>query len=196
MGIHNEPGSDKKTTNLPGLIETMLAHCLDTSDADRAFLQISSDDQVVLLVNNLGGVSMLELAAITNEAVGQLKGKWKIDPLRILAGTYMTSLNGMGFSISLLKLADTDLKNKTMLNLLDAPAQVTGWTAPVRADTWEKRFMSTETTKHAAAEASKPSNLKSWSSTLASKHQTLTKGSEPSRSSKRTHDCARSIDCR
>lgn len=138
MGIHNEPGSERRTTDLPGLVKTMLAHCLDASDADRHFIDISADrDQVVLLVNNLGGVSVLELGGITNEVVEQLANDWDIKPVRVLAGTFMTSLNGMGFSISLLKVTDTGLgAGASMIELLDAPSEAAGWSAVVKTETW------------------------------------------------------------
>lgn len=137
MGIHNEPGSERKTTDLPGLVKTMLAHCLDASDKDRNFVNISESDQVVLLVNNLGGVSVLELGGITNEVVTQLADDWNIRPVRILAGTFMTSLNGLGFSISLLKVTDTGLgAGASMIELLDAPSEAAGWSAPIKTDTW------------------------------------------------------------
>lgn len=56
MGIHNEPGSERKAADQTGIVKTMLTHCLDPSDSDRNFLNISLADEVVLLVNNLGGV--------------------------------------------------------------------------------------------------------------------------------------------
>lgn len=166
MGIHNEPGSERVKTDLPGLVKKMLAQMLDPNDKDRNFLNVSKEDKTVLLVNNLGGVSVIELGGITDEVVKQLKGSYGIEPLRILAGTYMTSLNGMGFSISLLKLQDTGLGHgQSMLELLDAPAEATGWSAAVNTSTWDRKpapsvpkEMSTE------PEEAKPSNLKSKSS--------------------------------
>ncbi|KAF2278639.1 dihydroxyacetone kinase [Westerdykella ornata] len=161
MGIHNEPGSERKTAELPELVKTMLAHCLDPSDKDRNFLTISSEDEVVLLVNNLGGVSALELGGITNEVIEQLDKDWNIRPVRILAGTYMTSLNGLGFSISLLKLKDTGLgADRSMLELLDAPAEATGWTAAIKKETWEQRRASSAPEEQVDEEESRPSNLK------------------------------------
>ncbi|KAF2269886.1 dihydroxyacetone kinase [Lojkania enalia] len=140
MGIHNEAGSERRITDLPGLVKTMLSHCLNTADKDRSFLEITPGDEVVLLVNNLGGVSVLELGGITNEVVEQLANDWKITPVRILAGTFMTSLNGLGFSISLLKVVDTGLgSGKSLLELLDAPAEASGWPAAITTDTWRKQ---------------------------------------------------------
>lgn len=160
MGIHNEAGSERKTAELPELVQTMLAHCLDASDKDRSFLDVSANDDVVLLVNNLGGVSALELGGITNEVVEQLEKTWKIHPVRILAGTYMTSLNGLGFSISLLKVKDTGLgAGSSMLELLDAPAEATGWSAPVSGETWRKKETPAEEDEFASEEESRSSNL-------------------------------------
>lgn len=163
MGIHNEPGSERVKTDLPGLVKKMLAQMLDPSDKDRNFLNVSKEDRTVLLVNNLGGVSVIELGGITDEVVKQLKERYGIEPLRILAGTYMTSLNGMGFSISLLKLQDTGLGHgKSMLELLDAPAEATGWSAAMNTSTWEgKSAPSAPKEISTEVEEAKPSNLKS-----------------------------------
>ncbi|KAG6033128.1 hypothetical protein E4U41_007000 [Claviceps citrina] len=138
MGIHNEPGSARTTLHLPQLVAKMLAQLLDPSDRDRAFLAITSNE-VVLLINNLGGVSVLEMGAITTEVVSQLRSAWAVRPVRILTGTFMTSLNGPGFSISLLNVVNTDIGGPGMLDLLDAGAEVTGWSAPVAKQTWEER---------------------------------------------------------
>ncbi|KAN0096893.1 dihydroxyacetone kinase [Hyaloscypha variabilis] len=138
MGIHNEPGSHRVAVALPQLINILLHQLLDPQDEDRHFCDISSNDQVVLLVNNLGGVSKLEEGGILDEIAKQLKDNWSIAPVRTISGTFLTSLNGMGFSISLLKLENTGLgAGKSMLELLDAPAEAVGWAAPVQSVTWE-----------------------------------------------------------
>jgi dihydroxyacetone kinase len=161
MGIHNEPGSERRTTDLPELVKTMLSYCLDKSDNDRNFLDISEKDEVVLLVNNLGGVSPLELGGVTNEVVEQLSNDWNIKPVRILSGTYMTSLNGLGFSISLLKVTDTGLDGESsMVKLLDAPAEATGWTAAVTGDTWAKGADTAKARRGSDEESVEPSNLR------------------------------------
>lgn len=160
MGIHNEAGSERRSTDLPGLVKTMLSHCLDVTDKDRSFVEITENDEVVLLVNNLGGVSPLELGAITNEVVEQLEGTFRIKPVRILAGTFMTSLNGLGFSISLLKLADIGALGTTMLELLDAPAEATGWSAPISRESWERRGEAHEQEDNVEDEETQPSKLR------------------------------------
>ncbi|KAI9743846.1 MAG: hypothetical protein M1818_002580 [Claussenomyces sp. TS43310] len=159
MGIHNEPGSGRAVVNLQELVKRMLTQLLDTSDQDRSFLNVNSNE-VVLLINNLGGVSVLELGGITTEVVAQLKEDYNIKPVRILAGTYMTSLNGLGFSITMLNVINTNLGGPSMLQLLDAPCEATGWAAPIRKETWESK--STEVRDHGAATSKdiEPSGLK------------------------------------
>ncbi|KIX04461.1 dihydroxyacetone kinase [Rhinocladiella mackenziei CBS 650.93] len=138
MGIHNEPGSHRVSATLPELIKIMLTQMIDPNDEDRHFCDITKKDQVVLLINNLGGVSNLEIGGIVAEVHKQLKEDWGIVPVRVIAGAFITSLNGLGFSASLLKLEDTGLgPGKSMLELLDAPAEAFGWGAAIKTSTWD-----------------------------------------------------------
>ncbi|KAI6089461.1 dihydroxyacetone kinase [Hypoxylon rubiginosum] len=171
MGIHNEPGSGRAKVELPELVGKMLAQLLDPNDKDRAFLNVNSNE-VVLLVNNLGGVSVLELGGITAEVVKQL-GSWGIEPVRILSGTYMTSLNGLGFSISLLNVVNTDIGGPSMIELLDYPCEATGWAAPIRKTTWEEKNAATREDTVGSSESIKPSGLKADATTFS---ETLTSG--------------------
>ena len=160
MGIHNEPGSHRVSASLPELIQIILAQMLDPKDSDRHYTDIKSSDSIVLFVNNLGGVSMLELAGITAELCKQLKEAYSLTPVRVIAGTFLTSLNGMGFSASILKLADTGLgPGKSILDLLDAPAQAVGWAAPIPPSTWSADNTSEMKTSDNIAVEAKPSNL-------------------------------------
>lgn len=141
MGIHNEPGSHRAKADLVETVSTMLKHLLDQNDADRAFVKRSPENEFVLLINNLGGVSPIELAGITDEVHRQLVRDHKVKPVRVLQGTFLTSLNGMGFSISLLQLADNGMgPGKSMLELIDAPAEAVGWAAPISASAWNERI--------------------------------------------------------
>lgn len=168
MGIHNEVGSGRKVVELQELVRIMLNQLLDTKDRDRAFLAVNSNE-VVLLVNNLGGVSPLELGGITNEVVGQLRETWNIRPVRILSGTFMTSLNGLGFSISLLNVVNTDIGGPGMIELLDAPTEALGWSANVRKETWEEKNSMVYNDKRVAGnEDAEPSGLE-WDAQLVYK---------------------------
>lgn len=138
----------------------MLAHMLDEEDKERAFLKVSSEDETVVLINNLGGVSVLEMGGIATEVLDQLKKYYNIRPVRVLVGTFMTSLNGLGFSISLLKLQDTGL-DKSMVQLLDAPSEVAGWSTPITTATWENKSTAADRRRTAKADGEQdtPSNL-------------------------------------
>lgn len=54
------------------LMREMFLYLLDPADTDRAFVQFKPSDQVVMLVNNFGGLSNLELDGLTNVAREQL----------------------------------------------------------------------------------------------------------------------------
>jgi dihydroxyacetone kinase len=143
MGIHNESGSERMKADLTTIVKTMLKYMLDTESEDRGFIVIHSTDEVVLLVNNLGGVSVLELGGITAEVVSQLQQDYGIRPVRILSGTYMTSLNGLGFSISLTRNANLGSRH-TILELLDAPTEVTVWCSNISSKAWSSKPTQTQ----------------------------------------------------
>ncbi|KAJ7146489.1 Dak1 domain-containing protein [Mycena epipterygia] len=134
LGIHNESGN-KRLSPIPPLSELiplLLDYITLTSDTERAFLPFKNDgkDEVVLLVNNLGGMSELEVGGVVRAAREEL-AKRQIVVSRVLSGTFMTSLNMPGFSLSLVLLPrpeDADApKQSVLLSLLDAPAQTPGW---------------------------------------------------------------------
>ena len=97
MGIHNEAGVQRVSPVPPlnKLIQTLLDLLLSQSDPERGFLPISGSDKtnVVLLVNNLGGVSELELGGIVREATTAILARG-VAVSRVISGTFMvTQLN-------------------------------------------------------------------------------------------------------
>lgn len=54
------------------MIDRCLRLLCDPNDVERAFVKFDPDDAIVLLVNNYGGLSNLELGALTNKALEQL----------------------------------------------------------------------------------------------------------------------------
>ncbi|KAL8371793.1 hypothetical protein RB595_001540 [Gaeumannomyces hyphopodioides] len=163
MGIHNEAGSGRDRLELPALVARMLAQLLDQKDQDRSFVRIvSGSPKVVLMVNNLGGVSVLEMGGVTAEVVAQLEKNWGILPVRILSGTYMTSLNGNGFSISLLDAGvDAGIEGGvSLVQLLDDPCEATGWSAPISAESWDSKNSATREGNADEQKEVQPSGLK------------------------------------
>lgn len=95
MGIHNEAGN-QRISPIPStatLVNQLLDKILRTDDEDRSFVPFrsNSENKVVVLVNNLGGLSELELSGISKEVSHQLLERGIIIE-RLLAGTFMASL--------------------------------------------------------------------------------------------------------
>ncbi|KAJ5722244.1 hypothetical protein N7488_000279 [Penicillium malachiteum] len=105
-GIHNEPGQlhVSPAPSVEEIIERCLKLLLDENDSERNFAKFETGDEVGLLVNNYGGLSVLELSALADEIQIQLGSRWNIKPCRAIFGAFETSLNASGFSISLCNL--------------------------------------------------------------------------------------------
>lgn len=58
----------------------------------------------MLLINNLGAISDLEMGVIVKDTVEHLAKTYGVTPLRIFSGRYMTSLEMSGVQISILKI--------------------------------------------------------------------------------------------
>ena len=107
MGIHGEPGVER--TNMKSAKESAKI-LVDKILADYDF----TDSEVALMINGLGGSPLMELYIIENDVRNYLDEKG-IKVYRTYVGNFMTSLEMMGCSVSLLKL-DDELKT-----LLDVP---------------------------------------------------------------------------
>jgi triose/dihydroxyacetone kinase / FAD-AMP lyase (cyclizing) len=118
LGIHNEPGvTREKIQPFERIIEGVMAMVLKTRNGG---WEPSATQEVALMVNNLGGLSVLEMGVITEEVLRQLAGHG-IRVARVMSGPFLTSLDGPGFSITLLGL-DGELST-----LLDAPTSASDW---------------------------------------------------------------------
>jgi dihydroxyacetone kinase len=74
MGIHNKTGCRvlSPQPDLPYLVDVMLDQLLNMNDSDRAYANLQDAENIVLLVNNLGSVSALELGGITKHVAAAL----------------------------------------------------------------------------------------------------------------------------
>ncbi|KAK6526906.1 hypothetical protein TWF281_010102 [Arthrobotrys megalospora] len=119
MGIHNEPGVLRSNlADLPSVVSKVLSYLL----SDSSPVAFDKKDSIAVLINNLGGLSVLELNVIAEDVLKWLSNapqQFKI--VRKYVGTFMTSLDGPGFSVTLLKV-DQDI-----LDLLDDPTEVQAW---------------------------------------------------------------------
>ncbi|EMH4163363.1 dihydroxyacetone kinase subunit DhaK [Pluralibacter gergoviae] len=113
LGIHGEPGASTADTQNSKAIIDMLVKPLKAKVGDRP---------VAVLINNLGGVSALEMALLTKElAHSALKEniRWLIGPAALVS-----ALDMKGFSLSLLVL------NPTFEKALQADVETLGWQKP------------------------------------------------------------------
>ncbi len=108
VGIHGEPGRERRTlATADEITEALLTPILE----DGGF---GSGDRVLAFVNGMGGTPLLELYVVYNRVAAMCRDRG-VAIERNLVGSYITSLEMAGCSITLLKLDDE------MLRLWDAP---------------------------------------------------------------------------
>ena len=115
IGIHGEPGVEKKTLESADVIVDQLMEKI-LADIDY------TDSEVAVMINGCGATPLMELF-IVNNRVSDVLAEKGIKVYKTLVGEYMTSLEMEGFSISLLRL-DDELKE-----LLDAEADTPAFKA-------------------------------------------------------------------
>ncbi len=113
IGIHGEPGRERmKLKPVHDIVEMMATAVVDD-------LPFSRGDSVLAFVNGMGGTPLLELYVVFNELKRFLDGRG-ITIARNLIGSYITSLEMAGCSITLLRLDDE------LTKLWDAPVKTPG----------------------------------------------------------------------
>jgi dihydroxyacetone kinase-like protein len=110
IGIHGEPGRRREKLVTAAEIAEMLVEPILTD------LPFRSGDSVLAFVNGMGGTPLLELYLMYNE-VARILGSAGIGIARSLVGSYITSLEMAGCSVTLLKLDDE------LVGLWDAPVK-------------------------------------------------------------------------
>jgi dihydroxyacetone kinase len=112
LGIHGEPGVSRMPMRpADQLTETLLSTILQHGKFSR---------QIAVMVNNLGATTTMELAIVARHAVSFLESKgFTVE--RIFAGTFLSSLDMAGISISVLGL------NAERLRWLDASTTAPAW---------------------------------------------------------------------
>ena len=112
LGIHGEAGVDQ--------IEYQSAQQAVALMVERLVPELA-DGECVALINNLGGVSALEMSVLSNELIKSALSsriKWIIGP-----SSMMTSLDMKGFSISIYPITTEELRS------LSEPVHLSSWPA-------------------------------------------------------------------
>ncbi|HNX32239.1 MAG TPA: dihydroxyacetone kinase subunit DhaK [Holophaga sp.] len=113
IGIHGEPGRTRmKLKTAAEITEMMVNPILED-------LPFKAGDSVLAFVNGMGGTPLVELYVVYNEMARILGGR-QIKIARNLVGSYITSLDMAGCSITLVKMDDE------LISLWDAPVKTPG----------------------------------------------------------------------
>lgn len=113
IGIHGEPGRVRMPVKpVDEIVEMLMEPIL--SD-----IPYKQGDEVLMFVNGMGGTPLVELYIVYRKAY-EIATKSGIKVVRNLIGSYITSLEMAGTSITLLKMDDD------MLKLWDAPVKTPG----------------------------------------------------------------------
>src|SRR2546421_2939524 len=118
IGIHGEPGRRRVKLAHASEITEMLVQPVIKD------LGLRSGERVLAFVNGMGGTPLIELYVVANELAKILRGI-NVHIARSLVGSYITSLEMAGCSITLLKL------DEELTRLWDAPVKTAGlrWAA-------------------------------------------------------------------
>ncbi|XP_051885659.1 triokinase/FMN cyclase-like [Pristis pectinata] len=119
LGIHGEAGIERiKIMPADEVVQKMMDHM--TNPTNESHLPIQAGDHIVLIVNNLGGLSCLELNIVAGSAIKYLESK-KVIIERAYVGSYTTSLEMGGISLSMMHV------DPELLKLLDMRTSAPGW---------------------------------------------------------------------
>jgi dihydroxyacetone kinase-like protein len=108
IGIHGEPGRRRAPLGTASEVVDVMVEAV-VSD-----LKAKRGSKVLVFVNGMGGTPLLELYLVYNEIDQKLR-KAGLEPVRNLVGSYITSLEMAGASLTLLELDDE------LIRLWDAP---------------------------------------------------------------------------
>jgi triose/dihydroxyacetone kinase / FAD-AMP lyase (cyclizing) len=114
LGIHGEPGVKRtEMQTADQLTETLLAEVLKQG-------KFGDEKRVAVMVNNMGATTEMELAIVARHAIVFLERE-RFTVERIYAGTFLSSLDMAGISISVLGVNDDRLR------WLDAATTAPAW---------------------------------------------------------------------
>jgi dihydroxyacetone kinase-like protein len=103
IGIHGEPGRRRVKLASAAEITEMLVNPIAED------LSLKAGERVIAFVNGMGGTPLIELYVVANELAKILHSK-QVTIARSLVGTYITSLDMAGCSITLLRVNDEMLR--------------------------------------------------------------------------------------
>lgn len=132
MGIHGEAGRLqmpwKKVEEVVSImIRTICEYGIDGEEIEGEVPTFERGDELCVVVNNLGGTSNFEMGILTNSVVRQLErdvdmGGWDCTVSRLYVGSFMTSFDMQGASVSIVSLTRMGHLRELLDDYTDAPA--------------------------------------------------------------------------
>jgi dihydroxyacetone kinase len=117
LGIHGERGAKRgPIATADAMLDTLLDRLLERG-------KLQAGERVALLVNNLGGTAVQELAIVARHALMRLAAA-KVEVAMVQVGTFLTALEMPGCSLSVMRL-DAGRSERLL-----APATAGAWSAP------------------------------------------------------------------
>lgn len=112
-GVHGEPGILKiaEEPNFVNIIEIVV---------QKLMRKVPAKSKIVLMFNNLGGTSCFTMSTFSNFFLKRIRNEYEIQ--LVLEGTFMTSLNAEGISVTMLQLSDDD--KDTIIELIEYPVKI------------------------------------------------------------------------
>ena len=133
MGAHGEPGL-LRISPVPhprDLVQKMVKLLVDRMDPERGFVDLESDDKVILLVNSLGSTSNEILAKFADLALLELEREgFRVE--RVLWGPLVTSLRMSGVGLTIGRLPrpsepEVAISHERILECWDLPMGAVAW---------------------------------------------------------------------
>lgn len=114
LGIHGEPGVKRmRMRTADELADELIENMLQAKPLHKG-------DRVAALINNLGATTGMELAIFARRVLAILRGQG-VSVERVFTGTFVSSLEAAGLSVSLLPLDDSRLR------FIDAATSAPAW---------------------------------------------------------------------
>ncbi|KAL2930508.1 putative 3 4-dihydroxy-2-butanone kinase [Bienertia sinuspersici] len=124
LGIHGEPGAAVADLQPADVV---VAHVLkQILSPETNYVPIERGNNVILMINGLGATPVMELMIAAGKAVPRLQLEHGLAVDRVYTGSFMTSLDMAGLSITVMKV------DEAILQRLDAPTKAPAW--PVSVD--------------------------------------------------------------
>ena len=115
IGIHGEPGYHRvKLQTSKAMAEEIYAKI------SQAF-PLKKDDQIVVLVNGMGGTPLMEQYVFVNDVLNLVKEQG-VKVVKTMVGDYMTSIEMAGLSLTVMRITDP-----AWLEALNAKANTIAW---------------------------------------------------------------------